>query len=127
MFICPICGNVIEMVCASGVVPICCGKEMQPMTCKTIDDMKEKHVPIYEIEDCKVKVRVGEIPHPMTQEHHISWIELVTDKGMQRKNIYPKEEATATFCLCKDEKVIAVYEYCNIHGLWAAINEDHKK
>ncbi|MEG1609443.1 MAG: desulfoferrodoxin family protein, partial [Clostridia bacterium] len=63
----------------------------------------------------KVSVKVGSAPHPMTEAHYISYIYLHTLKGVQYK--YVSGEATADFCVT-DDKPIAVYAYCNLHGLW---------
>ena len=55
----------------------------------------------------------------MAEEHSIEWVYLQTDKGGQRKNLTPGQEPKAVFALA-DEKPVAVYAYCNLHGLWKA-------
>lgn len=117
-YVCPICGNMVEMIFESGQPLICCGQEMKEVEAGSTDASKEKHVPVYECSDHKVKVKVGSAPHPMEAEHHISWVELVTDYGIQRKPVYPKAEPTVCFAIGKNETVKAVYAYCNLHGLW---------
>jgi desulfoferrodoxin-like iron-binding protein len=66
-----------------------------------------------------VTVTVGEVAHPMTAEHSILWVYLQTDKGGQRKCLKVGAEPTVTFALA-DEKPLAAYAYCNLHGLWMA-------
>ena len=34
------------------------------------------------------------------------------------KSLKAGEEPKATFILAEGEKPVAVYEYCNLHGLW---------
>ena len=119
---CPICGNFVEIIEASGMIPVCCGQEMQKVVAKFNDEALEKHVPVCTVKCGKVVVKVGSTPHPMLEEHHICWIELVTDKGIQRKCVYPKEEATACFHIGDNENVIAVYEFCSQHGLWSSVD-----
>ena len=117
---CPICGNIIGMIHDAGIIPICCGKPMELLTANTVDADVEKHVPVIAQEDGMITVTVGEMPHPMTDEHYISWIYLQTDCGGHRRILKPGEEAKACFRLCEGEAPIRVYSYCNIHGLWTA-------
>lgn len=116
---CSHCGNTIEMIYDSGVNPVCCGDKMQLLTANTTDASQEKHVPVVTTEGNCVSVKVGSAEHPMVSEHYIQWIILETDKGVYRKNLSPEEKPAASFTIDTDnEKPVAVYEYCNIHGLW---------
>lgn len=116
-FVCERCGNIIGMIEPSGVPVVCCGQKMTPLVPGTVDASREKHVPAVTVEDGMVKVVVGSVLHPMTEEHHISWVYLQTDKGGQRKCLSPGEEPSVVFALA-DDKPVAVYAYCNLHGLW---------
>lgn len=84
----------------------------------SIDAATEKHVPVVSIEGNKVHVEVGSTIHPMTVEHHIAFIACVTDDVVQVKYLKKTGEPKADFELAEGEKVKAVYEYCNLHGLW---------
>lgn len=117
-YFCPVCGNLIEMIEDSGNVPVCCGKAMKQLIPGTSDGDKEKHVPVVEVKHDKVHVCIGAEPHPMTEEHHINWVAVQTDKGVYRKTIFPDDTPKACFHIKTNEKVLAVYAYCNIHGLW---------
>ena len=114
---CNQCGNVVSMISASGVPVMCCGKKMEEMVPNTVDASAEKHVPVVEVTANKVEVVIGEVQHPMAEEHYIEWIALETEQGMQLKKLNPGEEPTAIFRL-NGEKATAVYAYCNLHGLW---------
>lgn len=117
-YLCTICGNTIVKVVDSGVIPYCCGKEMTELPVNTVDLMKEKHLPVVErVDDCTIRVKVGAVPHPMTDEHSIRFICLETENGCQMRFLKTDEAADVCFCGCKD-KPVAVYEYCNLHGLW---------
>ncbi|WP_160674591.1 desulfoferrodoxin [Clostridium sp. C8-1-8] len=114
---CEICGNIVEVVNKAGGTLACCG---QPMTLKkenTTDGAKEKHVPVVEAVEGGVLVKVGEVAHPMTEEHLIQWVEVVTETTVLRKNFKAGDKPEAFFKL-GEEKVVAVREYCNLHGLW---------
>lgn len=120
-YICPVCGNIIEMIRCSGMKPVCCGKEMQLLVAGSIDAAKEKHVPEITRDGCTVTVKVGIEPHPMADTHHISWIALVTNEGIMRKYLCTTQNACAKFHVGENECVIAAYAYCNLHGLWSAM------
>ena len=117
---CSHCGNIIAYVDNKGPKVICCGEEMNELVPKTADSATEKHVPVVEVEGNLVKVTVGSTLHPMAEEHFIQWIALETEQGNQRKTLKPGQEPTVTFALTPGDKVVAAYEYCNLHGLWKA-------
>lgn len=116
-FVCEHCGNLIGFINDAGVPMHCCGEPMKEIIANTTDAAKEKHVPVVTIEGDEVNVKVGEVAHPMTPEHHIAWIYVETISGGQRKCLKVDGEPAATFALYEDE-IVAVYEYCNLHGLW---------
>ena len=70
-----------------------------------------------EVKDNTVTVTIGSVEHPMTEEHHIVWVYLQTDRGGQRKCLEIGKAPVVTFALA-DEKPVAAYAYCNLHGLW---------
>lgn len=117
-FKCNHCKNIIVMVEDKGVPVMCCGEKMQEMKANTSDGASEKHVPVVQVEGSKVKVSVGEVAHPMLEEHHIPWVYLHTNQGGQLKYLDHTGAPEAVFALAEGEEVIAVYEYCNLHGLW---------
>ena len=119
-FRCEHCGNIIEMVEDKGVPVVCCGQRMTELVAGTSDGAREKHVPVYEVKDNIVHVKVGEVAHPMIPEHYIEWIVLQTKNGVQRKEFNPGDKPEACFALCDGDEVEAVYAYCNLHGLWKA-------
>lgn len=115
---CPICGNVFAVIEDSGVVPVCCGKPMLHLNAMQTDGAAEKHVPVVtRQEDGKLKITVSSVPHPMTPEHHICFVAVESCCGLKIIHLDPAKPAEAVYCDC-GEKVKAVYEYCNLHGLW---------
>lgn len=117
-YTCNHCGNIIAKVKDTGVPVICCGEPMVEMIPGTTDAAVEKHVPQYTVDGNIVTVKVGEVEHPMTEEHYIQWISLQTKQGNQRKELTPQDKPEACFALCDGDEVEAVFEYCNLHGLW---------
>ncbi|MBQ2993008.1 MAG: desulfoferrodoxin [Alistipes sp.] len=113
---CNHCGNVIEKVVDKGVPVVCCGERMQELIPNTVDASGEKHVPVVtQLDENTIKVEVGSVAHPMLEEHHIAFIYVETERGGIRVNLTDKPEAVVYL---GDERPIAVYEYCNLHGLW---------
>ncbi len=116
-YVCPHCGNLVEMVNDAGVTPICCGQKMNALAPNMVDASNEKHLPAVQVDGNVVEVRVGSVEHPMADVHWIQWVQLVTDKGSYRKALNPGEAPKVSFLL-QQEKPLAVYAYCNLHGLW---------
>ena len=117
-FVCSICGNIVGRIEDKGPKIICCGKKMNNLLANTEEASVEKHVPVVDIHNNKVKVQVGSALHPMTQEHHISWIYLLTTEGGQRKTLKIDSDPIVEFALTENDKLLELYDYCNIHGLW---------
>jgi superoxide reductase len=124
-YICEHCGNLIGMIHDAGVPMMCCGQKMTKLEPGVVEASHEKHIPVVTWLDDTVSVVIGEVEHPMVEEHSILWVYLQTDKGGQRKCLKPGQEPYVTFSLA-NEKPLAVYAYCNLHGLWKADVEEIK-
>ncbi len=121
---CPICGNIVVKITDSGRNLSCCGKEMVALVPKEMEEGNEKHLPfLSSVRDNILTVEIGEKPHPMEKDHHIQWVYLETEKGGQFVRLQPNDPPQVTFC-CKKCHPIAIYAYCNVHGLWSV---DFKK
>ena len=116
-YICEKCGNLVEMIHDSGVNPVCCGQKMTHLEPGVVEASHEKHIPVVSVEGSVVKVSVGSVMHPMSEEHSILWVYLQTDKGGHRKNLEVGASPEVSFSL-NNEKPLAAYAYCNLHGLW---------
>lgn len=112
---CAVCGNIVEVL-NSGATMSCCGKPMTRLEGNTTDGAKEKHVPVVEAIEGGYKVTVGSKAHPMTDEHYIQWIELLTPSCVLRHELTPGDQPEAVFMT--DATEVTAREYCNLHGLW---------
>ncbi len=113
---CEMCGNVVVKLVDSKVPLVCCGQKMQELVPNTVDASGEKHVPVVtRLDGNMIKVEVGSVAHPMTEEHHIAFIYVETEDGGIKVDLKDKPEAVIAL---GTSKPIAVYEYCNLHGLW---------
>lgn len=115
---CPVCGNVVELIEDKGVPIMCCGKPMVELVANTSDGALEKHVPVAEIVDGDVHVKVGSVEHPMLAEHYITFITIVAGDLVARMALKPGKKPVAVFPLGNYKGKVNVYEYCNLHGLW---------
>ena len=119
-FRCDHCGNLIGMIRDAHVNVICCGQPMTELVPNTTDAAQEKHVPVVTVDGSTIHVRVGSADHPMTEEHLIEWIFVETKQGGQRKALSAGDAPAADFALTGGDEAVAVYAYCNLHGLWKA-------
>ena len=116
-YVCARCRNLIGMINSSGSVIYCCGAPMENMQPEYTDTGAEKHQPVVKRAGNEITVNVGSKSHPMGEDHAISWVALITDRGHHRKLLIPGEEPVVRFTL-NGEVPIAAYSYCNLHGLW---------
>ncbi len=116
-YVCEHCGNLVGLIEEGGGSLVCCGQPMKELKPGTVEASHEKHIPVVTVEGKVVKVVVGSVAHPMSEEHSIQWVYLQTDKGGQRKALPVGEAPEVSFTL-GDEQPLAVYAYCNLHGLW---------
>ena len=93
----------------------CCGQELALLEANKVDAAFEKHVPVYEVENNEIIVKVGKIIHPMEEKHYITFVSLVTEDRVIRVDLKSGEEPIVRFPFIPSS---AIYEYCNLHGLW---------
>lgn len=108
-------GSMVEVMVAG---EINLDGDWKAMTENTVDAAKEKHVPVIEAIEGGYRVTVGSVEHPMTEEHYIQWIELMTETEVLRKYLTPNDKPMAEFKT--DAKKVCAREYCNLHGVWKA-------
>lgn len=116
-FICKHCGNMIGLIDDKGASMVCCGEKMTEIIPNTAEASVEKHLPDVTVSGDIVSVQVGSTQHPMEDAHHITFIYVETVCGGQRKCLKAGDEPKTTFSFINDEP-LAVYAYCNLHGLW---------
>jgi len=113
---CNVCGNIVEVLHVGVGQLVCCGQPMELLKEKTEDIGQEKHVPVIEKMDERIKVKVGSVSHPMEENHYIEWIEVIADDRVYRKFLNPGDKPEADFKIEADK--IEAREYCSVHGLW---------
>jgi len=113
---CNVCGNITAMIHASTGQLVCCGQNMELKLPSTEDQGAEKHVPVVEKTETGIKVKVGEVLHPMEDDHSIEWIEVLANGKSYRQFLNPGDQPEAEFCVQAEK--FEVREYCNLHGLW---------
>lgn len=116
-FRCKHCGNVVVKLLEKGASVQCCGEPMEELVPNTVEASFEKHLPVIEVKKGIATVKVGSVPHPMEEAHYINFIALETEENCFVATLKPKAAPEAKFVV-GDAKVLAAYEYCNLHGLW---------
>ncbi|MFW6386773.1 MAG: desulfoferrodoxin [Bacillota bacterium] len=114
---CVVCDNVVEVVRSGIGTLVCCGEDMEKLEAKTVDEGKEKHVPVIEETDSGVLVKVGDVDHPMEENHYIKLIEVLTEDKVLRAELEPGQKPQAEFNIDIGE-VVSAREYCTVHDLW---------
>ena len=109
--------NLVTTIHNAGVPPGCCGEKMKELAPNTVEASGEKHLPVAELSGSRLTVTVGAVEHPMADVHYIQWIFVETENGGQIRYLNPGQAPKAVFEL-GSEKPVAVYAYCNLHGLW---------
>lgn len=119
VYVCELCGTIIEVLDEGGGTLVCCGQDMTLQYENTTNAAQEKHVPVVAIDGTTATVKVGSVAHPMEEQHFIAWIELQQGNKVQRVCLKPGESSQAVFDIVAGVPVI-VRAYCNLHGLWKA-------
>ena len=115
---CKTCGKIVVLFDDPCCPTMCCGQPMVELVPNTEEGAHEKHIPVIEEKGNEVIVKVGEVAHPMMEQHYIPLIILHTDQGYKIKHLHPGDEPVAKFALLDNEVVLSAYEYCNLHGLY---------
>lgn len=115
---CEICGNIVEVFRGGKGELVCCGEPMKLLEENTTDAAVEKHVPVIEKVDGGIKVKVGSAAHPMVEEHHIEWIEVIDGETIHVAFLNVGDQPEAIFPVDKTD--VTAREHCNLHGLWKA-------
>jgi len=113
---CNVCGNIVEVLHTGKGELVCCGQPMELLHEKATDAGLEKHVPVIEATDRGIKVKVGDVPHPMEEKHYIEWVEIIANGKSCRIFLKPGDKPEAEFEIRL--RKVAAREYCSIHGLW---------
>ena len=115
IFKCNMCGNVLEAINDKCDNVTCCNTEMKELKAFEVEGAKEKHIPVYNLEDNKLMVSVGEVLHPMDEDHYIEFITYESGNNVYRVNLKPGDEPKCSFPYLGEG---TLYAYCNKHGLW---------
>ena len=116
-YICKHCGNMVGLIEDKGIPMVCCGEKISELVPNTVEASVEKHLPVVTALEGSLSVQIGSAPHPMEEAHHISFVYVETARGGQRKCLKTNEQPKLSFSFL-DDKPVAIYAYCNLHGMW---------
>mgnify|MGYP001563312014 CR=1 FL=1 len=108
----------------------------QPADPANLTEMEKKHMPWIDCPDTvkagepfHVTIKVGEIPHPMEEGHHIQWIEVSFGRNFNLRidltPVFTRPDVVVTLVKGSVHKTstLRVVERCNVHGQWEATRE----
>ena len=115
-YICEHCGNLVTTIHNAGVPLVCCGEKMKELLPNTVEASGETSAGGRAFRQhphghggCGGAPHGGCAPHPVA---------LCGDRKRRTAPLsYPGQAPKAVFEL-GGEKPVAVYAYCNLHGLW---------
>ena len=114
---CKVCGNMIGLIDGNIDRIKCCGEPMELLVANSQEASTEKHIPVFEKAGDELIVQVGDVEHPMLEEHYIMWIAQVSPNQTTRIRLSPGDKPVVKFKYIPNS---TIYAYCNIHGLWKA-------
>ena len=120
-YFCKHCKNIVSFISNKGTSVVCCGEVMTRLEPNSTDAANEKHKPVIETNGNIITVSVGSVAHPMIDDHFVEWVVLETNNGYQLRRLSPGEQPKVNFIICKEDKIKAVYSFCNLHGLWVQL------
>ncbi len=106
-YVCPICGNLIRSTGEAAIS--CCGVALPSLEAEEPDG--DHPIRIEETEG-ELYVRAD---HPMTRDHHISFISYRTGDRVETVKLYPEGEAECRFFRRGHGEILI---FCNHHGLF---------
>ncbi|MGL6196366.1 MAG: desulfoferrodoxin [Thermoguttaceae bacterium] len=118
IYVCELCGNMVEVLGGGDGELVCCGQAMTLQKENTVEASKEKHIPSVKEENGQLIIQVGTVLHPMEPNHYIEWVELIAGDKIKRVYFKAGTEPKAEFC--KPSGSYTVRAFCNMHGLWKA-------
>lgn len=118
LYECKKCGLVIEKLSGSEEKLMCGNETFEKMIANTQDGAYEKHMPTAKYQDGKLEVFVGEVMHPMEENHYISFVQVILPHQTLRCDLTPQNEPKAVFELGNYKGKVTILSYCNCHGLW---------
>ena len=106
-YVCPTCGNLLTA--QAGAAVTCCGKKIAPL--EAVKAPQEERLPVEIIENDYFIAS----PHPMTKEHYVSFVALVTGDTLVLKRLYPEWDLQTRLPRIGHGKL---FWYCTQHGLF---------
>jgi superoxide reductase len=107
----------VGLIVDKGAPLSCCGEAMKEVVPNTVEASREKHLPVVAFTGGALSVSIGQVEHPMSDEHRIEFVYVETENGGLRRSLNAGDKPFLSVAL-EDESPVAVYAYCNLHGLW---------
>lgn len=119
LYRCKLCGNLVQVILDGEGELVCCGEPMELVPKNNVEEsIFEKHLPVFTKDGQNTVIKVGEVLHPMNDDHYIMFIEAIAkDKsGMCLSYLHPGKEAKMV--LEQNMGKVLARAFCNLHGLF---------
>ena len=113
---CHTCKNVVEITHQGFGALVCCAADMEKLQENTPQEDNAHFAHIENIDELEKRITFN---HPMTEEHHIEYIEVISNDKKYIKRKYLKKDETPELkfkCECKEGYYVRIY--CNLDGVW---------
>lgn len=115
LYKCQICTNLVEVAHSGEGTLVCCNQDM----IKTKENIAPSENPHYAHIKEENGTKIITFNHVMTPEHHLEFIEIISNDKKYIKRKYLKEDEFPQMeikCDCKEGFYIRLY--CNVDGVW---------
>jgi len=116
-YYCSICNQLQIQILDSGNKMSCCENPVDELISHQATGEGDEHRPIIRKIGNFVSITVED--HPMIDVHYLSFIFMETNQGFQYKYLVKNSLPKADFILAKNEEIVNVYVFCNVHLLWS--------
>ena len=105
-YVCPSCGNIVTAMTDTGIT--CCGKKLKALLPEKAEDAE-----LLELETVEDEYYISSA-HPMTREHYISFLAVLTADSVLIKKLYAEWELQTRVPRFVHGRLLW---YCTKHGL----------
>lgn len=113
---CRVCENVVEIIHEGVGTLVCCDESMVHLQENIPNDDNAHYAHVENIDEITKKVY---FKHPMTPQHHLEMIEVVSnDKKYIKRKYLKQDENPELIFKCQCEEGFYVRLYCNLDGVW---------
>lgn len=121
-FKCNKCNQVFHKLIDNDLPVYCCDIKADELIPNQSEEEALIHVPQIRQIGNFVTIKIGKDEHPMVDIHHILFVLIETNFGVQYKYLSKNDTPVIDFIIANDEAIKNVYVYCTVHSLWTLLS-----